>query len=435
LVASNVDVAAAAGLITPTGTAKSIKAKVAEIRKAVEAGDRSRAAHHTDALLKDLDARRDRGVSSAVVDVISEVLLGGIPPSTVAVPVGASSVVATDADSIPVVVTLPAGTGVSWMRIVAAPSAGVARPSGTSRVSSIEISAFDSFGRAVTQLGASAQISIGFRSSTAVNAASARISTIGSAGGTEILSTQVTSGVDAYTAKASTTHFTPFVVDALTTTPPWRFTYVAPPTITGISPSTGARCGNSTIVLTGSGLSGTVSPGVGGTLVQSFTVDSDTQVTLLSSVGNSSVLNSVNVTKYLTSTALAPEFANTGIDFGDPMPVYRNSMSATAGADSPGTPSFTTVTPPMTPRVTGLTPNQGPTISAPAHPSQYFINSPIRITGCGFTGATAVLFGATPSPSFTVQDDTIIFATPPTPGSGTLDIRVVTPLGTSSIIP
>src|SRR5205823_10028559 len=38
------------------------------------------------------------------------------------------------------------------------------------------------------------------------------------------------------------------------------------------------------------------------------------------------------------------------------------------------------------------------------------------------------------SPSFTVQSDTIILATPPTPASGTVDVTVVTPLGTSPVV-
>jgi hypothetical protein len=46
-----------------------------------------------------------------------------------------------------------------------------------------------------------------------------------------------------------------------------------------------------------------------------------------------------------------------------------------------------------------------------------------------------VRFGTTPSASISVMDDANILAVPPTPGSGTVDITVVTPLGVSSIIP
>ena len=438
IVASTIDVSAAAGLISPTGIAKSFKAKVAEIRKAVDAGDDSRAIRQTDGFLKDLDAKRGRGVTAETVDVISDLLIGGLPPTVLSVPVGVASVVVTDVGSVPVVITLPAGTPVAWVRISAAPAASIARPSGTTRIGSIDIAAFDTFGQAVRQLGANARINIGFEASTAVNAASARISTIGLGGGPETLATQVSSGADAYTASASTTHFTPFALDAQTTTPPWRYTYIAPPKITAITPSTGNICGNTTIVVTGSGFSGgNLIPEVGGVTPQSFTVDSDTQITMLTSVGSvtpSGSAGSVAVSTFFTSTALPPEFANTRIDL-DPSPPYRLGINASAGPNIAGTATYTPVAQPVVPRVTGLTPNQGPTIGAPVHPSQDFSNTPIRITGCGFTGATAVLFGAIPSVSFTVQDDTVIFATPPVPGVGTVEVRVVTPLGTSSLIP
>ncbi|MFJ9468014.1 IPT/TIG domain-containing protein, partial [Streptomyces caniferus] len=53
------------------------------------------------------------------------------------------------------------------------------------------------------------------------------------------------------------------------------------------------------------------------------------------------------------------------------------------------------------------------------------------VTGTGFTNATAVRFGATPSPSFTVNSDTQITATAPL-GTGTVQVTVTTPSGTSN---
>ncbi|MFE3884825.1 IPT/TIG domain-containing protein, partial [Streptomyces lydicus] len=55
----------------------------------------------------------------------------------------------------------------------------------------------------------------------------------------------------------------------------------------------------------------------------------------------------------------------------------------------------------------------------------------MTITGTGFTGATAVRFGATPTPSFTVVSDTQITATTPL-GTGTVQVTVTTPSGTSN---
>ena len=72
------------------------------------------------------------------------------------------------------------------------------------------------------------------------------------------------------------------------------------------------------------------------------------------------------------------------------------------------------------PAVTGISPASGPT------------GTPLTVTGSGFTGATAVSFDGTPatfSPSST-DPDTELMVTAPT-GSGTVDVTVTTPAGTS----
>ncbi|WP_412566046.1 beta strand repeat-containing protein [Streptomyces decoyicus] len=56
--------------------------------------------------------------------------------------------------------------------------------------------------------------------------------------------------------------------------------------------------------------------------------------------------------------------------------------------------------------------------------------NPVTVTGTGFTGATAVRFGPTPS-SFTVNSDTQITAITPA-GTGTVQVTVTTPSGTSN---
>ncbi|UZK66222.1 putative Ig domain-containing protein [Sphingomonas sp. M1-B02] len=72
------------------------------------------------------------------------------------------------------------------------------------------------------------------------------------------------------------------------------------------------------------------------------------------------------------------------------------------------------------PSVTGLAPASGPVAGTNA----------VTLTGTGFTGATAVSFGASPA-SYTVNSDLSITATAP-PGSGTVNVRVTNPAGTSS---
>ncbi|MFI6977374.1 IPT/TIG domain-containing protein [Embleya sp. NPDC050154] len=75
--------------------------------------------------------------------------------------------------------------------------------------------------------------------------------------------------------------------------------------------------------------------------------------------------------------------------------------------------------------VTSVTPGSGPAAGGTA----------VTVTGTGFTGTTAVAFGATPAPSYTVVDDTTITATAPPGTPGTVDVTVTGPGGTSATTP
>jgi alpha-tubulin suppressor-like RCC1 family protein len=72
------------------------------------------------------------------------------------------------------------------------------------------------------------------------------------------------------------------------------------------------------------------------------------------------------------------------------------------------------------PTVTSVSPQIGPAAGGQT----------VTISGDTLTGATAVKFGAAPAASFTVESDTSITATAP-PGSGTVNVTVTTPAGTS----
>jgi hypothetical protein len=74
------------------------------------------------------------------------------------------------------------------------------------------------------------------------------------------------------------------------------------------------------------------------------------------------------------------------------------------------------------PTITKVKPNEGPGTGGTA----------VTITGTKFTGATAVKFGSANATSFTVKSATSIVAKAP-PGSGTVDVTVTTPEGTSVI--
>src|SRR5262249_4413460 len=81
-----------------------------------------------------------------------------------------------------------------------------------------------------------------------------------------------------------------------------------------------------------------------------------------------------------------------------------------------------TLPPPPTPAISSLSPSVGRTTGGTS----------VVITGQSFDGATAVSFGGVPASSFTVTSSTSITATAPA-GSGTVDVQVTTPGGTSAL--
>ncbi len=76
------------------------------------------------------------------------------------------------------------------------------------------------------------------------------------------------------------------------------------------------------------------------------------------------------------------------------------------------------------PAVTALAPAAGPLAGGDT----------VTITGVHLTGATGVTFGGNAASNFTVVSDTQVTATAPV-GSGTVDVRVTTPNGTSIVAP
>jgi hypothetical protein len=80
-----------------------------------------------------------------------------------------------------------------------------------------------------------------------------------------------------------------------------------------------------------------------------------------------------------------------------------------------------TVLPGTKPAVTSISPTRGPSGGGTS----------VNISGCNFTGATAVDFGTAPATNFAVVSDTSITATAPA-GSGTVQITVTKAGQTSS---
>ncbi|NHQ93027.1 autotransporter domain-containing protein, partial [Janthinobacterium lividum] len=169
-----------------------------------------------------------------------------------------------------------------------------------------------------------------------------------------------------------------------------QFTYVAAPAVTSISPTSGPATGGTTVTITGTGFSGTTAVTFGATAATGFTVNSATQITATAPAGSSGTVD-VRVTT-------------------------SGGTSATSAADQ-----FTFV---AAPAVTSISPTAGPATGG----------STVTITGTGFSGTTAVTFGATAATGFTVNSATQITAMAPA-GTGTVDVRITTAGGTSAAIP
>ena len=100
---------------------------------------------------------------------------------------------------------------------------------------------------------------------------------------------------------------------------------------------------------------------------------------------------------------------------------YSSQPNGTSGNWQTRIGSFKFPTCVSLPTVTAITPANGPTVGG----------TTVTITGTGFTGATAVSFGATPAASFSFVSDTQMTAVSPA-GTGTVDIRVTGPGGASA---
>ena len=87
------------------------------------------------------------------------------------------------------------------------------------------------------------------------------------------------------------------------------YTYVSMPTISGLSVSSGPVAGGTTVIITGTNLSGVGSVDFGPTAATSFTVTSATQITAVSPAGVAGAVN-VRVTSWggTSDVSLADEF-------------------------------------------------------------------------------------------------------------------------------
>lgn len=79
---------------------------------------------------------------------------------------------------------------------------------------------------------------------------------------------------------------------------------------------------------------------------------------------------------------------------------------------------------------TGWNDNPAPAITA-VSPAGQIATKQVTINGSGFLGATDVKFGATSATAFTVVSEATIVATLPAGSAGSVNVTVITPVGTS----
>lgn len=156
-----------------------------------------------------------------------------------------------------------------------------------------------------------------------------------------------------------------------------------------LAPSSGLTTGKTSITIRGSGFTGAKAVLFGETKAPSYNIDSDAQIRATAPPGS----------KTVDVIVIGPQAKS--------LPTQMSK--------------FTYVDPTGPPAISALTPNVGLANAS----------TTVVIAGTGFTGATSVAFGPDKT-SFVVDSDTQITATSP-PGSGSVDVTVVSPQGTSSL--
>jgi uncharacterized delta-60 repeat protein len=163
------------------------------------------------------------------------------------------------------------------------------------------------------------------------------------------------------------------------------FTYVTPPAVTSVFPTSGTTVGGDSITISGSGFINVTAVRIGGIPVASYVVNHPTQITVVTPAG-------------------AAGTASVAVDV-DGATTTANSL-------------FIYVTPPT---VASVSPALGTALGG----------NTITVTGTGFSGATAVTIGGNPA-AFTVVNATTLTATTPPGDAGSASVRVTGPYGTSA---
>jgi hypothetical protein len=156
----------------------------------------------------------------------------------------------------------------------------------------------------------------------------------------------------------------------------------AAPVLTSVVPNTGPAAGSNNVTLNGSSFTGATAVTFGAAAALGYTVNSSAKITAVAPPGT----GAVSVT-----------------------------VKTPGGTSNPVTYTYAAA-----PTLTSVSPSQGPASGGTV----------VTLTGTGFTGATAVSFGASPATSFTVNSPTQITAIAPA-GTGAVPVTVTTAAGTT----
>jgi formylglycine-generating enzyme required for sulfatase activity/CxxC motif-containing protein (DUF1111 family)/subtilisin-like proprotein convertase family protein len=167
------------------------------------------------------------------------------------------------------------------------------------------------------------------------------------------------------------------------------FTYVAAPTVTSITPNSGATTGGTAVTISGAGFTGATGVSIGGVAATSVVV--------------------VNAT---TITANAPALS---------AGVYTVAVTTPYGSGSLANAYTAVVYPP--PTVSSITPNVGPIAGGTA----------VTISGSDFTGATSVTIGGVAATNLVVVSTSTITATTPAGTAGAKNVVVTSPWGQGTL--
>jgi len=165
------------------------------------------------------------------------------------------------------------------------------------------------------------------------------------------------------------------------------FTYITPPSITDISPSSGSTLGGTTVTITGTNFTGATSVTFGGLAATNINVVNSTTITC--------------ITRDRTTAGTVDIIVTTG---GGPSTIFASA--------------FTYITPPV---ISSILPLTGSTLGG----------TTVTITGTSFTGATLVTFSGIPATSLNVVNSTTITCITPLRTTGAAGIIVKTLYGTS----